>query len=138
MIDPKTGQVHFDRPAMDIAPSLTRSGFLKSELAKGTKTFMENEPGHSWKLAETYVAQLPFLVILYFHQERLGSITLYANPVLDTSWADWSEEKELQRKALHDQWLDRCLGSRRDFPWGSVGSEYDPRSGSSTITIRYI
>jgi hypothetical protein len=57
-----------------------------------------------------------------------------------TSWDEWSEEKELQRKRFHDSWLNEVLGNERypyDYPWGRVASVYDPKAGFSYVSIKY-
>jgi len=59
------------------------------------------------------------------------------DPAYGTSWADFSMESEMKRKAAHDRWLAPSVGKRRDFPWGTIASEYDDRAGGSSITIRY-
>lgn len=45
--------------------------------------------------------------------------------------------KEMARKASHDDWLSRVLGSEREFSWGSVWSDYDDRGGFSEIAVMY-
>ena len=54
-----------------------------------------------------------------------------------SKWADYSEEKEMERKSDHDRFLNDILGSTRDFPWGTVWSEFDVRSGGSSFGVRY-
>ena len=55
----------------------------------------------------------------------------------ETSWSDWSRERELARKEAHDKWLNEVIGTRRSFPWGSVSSDFDAKTGGSEITIEY-
>lgn len=137
MVDPTTGAVHFEQPRAVIAPSLTRTQFLQGPLAQGAAAFVVNEPWHSWKLGRLHEAGLSFVVILGFHAQCLKSVTLHQSAALTGSWEDWSVAQEQQRKQAHERWLDQCLGARRDFPWGTVSSGYDARSGSSDICIRY-
>ena len=54
-----------------------------------------------------------------------------------SSWSDYSKDKELERKAAHDQLLNEVLGSKRDFPWGTVWSVFDERSGGSSFGVNY-
>ena len=56
---------------------------------------------------------------------------------LGTGWSDWSEEREIQRKSEHDLFLDKVLGARRDYPWGTVWSEFDRKSASSSFGVNY-
>ncbi len=55
------------------------------------------------------------------------------------SWDDWSEEKELARKAWHDDWLKRTstITAPRKYVWGRVASSYDERSADSSIEVTY-
>lgn len=54
-----------------------------------------------------------------------------------TSWSDRSEDKEIQRKEEHDRFLNRVLGSKREFPWGTVWSVLDRKSGFSSFGVNY-
>jgi hypothetical protein len=140
MIDPSTGALAFEEPAIQIAPTLTRSQFRGADWAAGAISQTANEPWHSWKLpAERYRSRgVAFVVVLYFHGERLAMIDLACNePAYGKSWADFSMENEMKRKHAHDQWLVPSVGKQRDFPWGTITSEYDDRAGGSSIIIRY-
>lgn len=66
------------------------------------------------------------------------------------SWTNWSEEKELAIKQIHDAWLEKQLGKAKtrkymhkhivnyyEFTWGKISSFYDPKSGGSSIKIFY-
>jgi hypothetical protein len=139
MLDIDTGTIVFRSPAVSIGPGLTRAAFLASPLAEGAATIVANEPHHSWKLAGEYASGLSFLVALYFTGEELAMVSLAdADPKFGgKDWSEWSEQKELSRKASHDAWLKTYAVSRRTFPWGEIFSEYDSRSGGSTIGICY-
>ena len=78
-------------------------------------------------------------VVVVFKGEHLESVSLSINhPKFGSSWEEWSEKKELERKQANDQWLtDGGLIPGKNYSWGSVWSEYDPKSGSSMIVIRY-
>lgn len=139
MIDPTTGVLLFEEPPVQFGPALTRTQFFSSTESNGAVDFVKNEPWHSWKLKGQHTsASLPFIVVLYFHGESLTMVNLcHDDPKYGTSWEDWTLEKEMSRKGTHDQWLSAILGDRRSFPWGRVGSEYDQRSGGSSIVISY-
>ena len=139
MFDASTGTLTFDRPRTAIAPSLTRDQFLGSALADGAATHIENEPYHSWKLNGTFLtAGLELLVVLWFRRQQLAMVSLMdSDDRYGTSWADYSFEKEMARKASHDAWLSRTLGPYRAFSWGNVWSGYDDRASFSDIRVRY-
>jgi hypothetical protein len=87
---------------------------------------------------------------LLFEHERLDGCRLWiCDPRYGTSWDDWSEEKQLALRDAHDSWLVEMLGPgsrfawaggslpEYRFEWGEVWSSYDPRSGSSSIGVRF-
>lgn len=56
----------------------------------------------------------------------------------DNSWDSWSEQYEFQRMKEHDRLLENLIGHTScKYTWGEITSDYEPRSGSSMITIRY-
>jgi hypothetical protein len=139
VINPETGILSFEQPPILIGPALTRMEFLAGTLSENAADWMVNEPWHSWKLAGQYVSSsTPFVVLLFFQAEHLKMVDLlHDDPAFGRSWNDHSRAKELARQASHNQWLSKCLGTRRDFAWGSVWSRYDERAGDSSISIRY-
>lgn len=123
---------------MRIEPSLTRSQFRSSKLAKGAKTLLESGPWRSIELSGTFTSGLDFVVVLIFNGERLEATTLVnSDPKFGTTAEEWPVEKELERKRTHDRWLQRIPGPRGPYAWGSVCLDYDERSGSNLIIIRY-
>jgi len=56
-----------------------------------------------------------------------------------TTWHDWSETEERKIKALNDDLLKKYLGPPPYvYDWGTIESDYDARSGSSSIVIHYV
>lgn len=78
-------------------------------------------------------------IVVVFRGERLKSVSISIDdPRFGSGWEDWSEKKELERKQANDRWLTgKGLVPGKNYAWGSVWSEYDPKSGSSMIVIRY-
>lgn len=52
-------------------------------------------------------------------------------------WATWNEAHEQQLAEVYDTWLTEQVGPNRTFAWGLAWAEYDPRSGCSSLGIRY-
>lgn len=81
-----------------------------------------------------------FVVVLIFKPDGVLdtiSLGLQMNDRLP-SWETWSENDEMQKKELSDKWLEKNVGKPPyTYPWGSISLSYDPRSGSSSITIIY-
>jgi hypothetical protein len=137
MLDKETGELHIESIPVKIGPCFTRRDLAVTPVAAQSQVV--NEPYHSYSLGEQQIAGRPFFVTLYFYGQELESIDL-AHPTtkFGTSWADWSKESELRRKRWHDDWLREQTGyASHVYQWGEVGSDYDPRSGGSSITIRY-
>lgn len=98
-----------------------------------------NDPFRSYALGKRIIGDRIFHVVLYFYKEKLESIHLAdSSEEFGASWDEWSEEKELKRKEAHDRWLIAETGNASHvYRWGEIISPYDPRSGGSSITIRY-
>jgi hypothetical protein len=140
MLDPETGALRFDEPKVTLGADLTLTSFLQSTLAKTIGDKLVGGEGYQtfWFKQHHASGGLTLAVGLCFQNERLENVELQNDdPAFGTSWDDWSEAKELSRKQSHDRWLNKCVGGRRNFPWGEVWSGYDERGGSSSIVIRY-
>jgi hypothetical protein len=133
--NPKTGELVLASGTV-LSSQLTRSLFLSSVEGSRAEVSVKNEPWCSFRFRD---GEGEFWVILFFREEELNSIHLaLADPKYGTGWDDWSEAKERERKAAHDRWLTRTGWiPGQKYSWGSVWSEYDPKSGSSMIVIRY-
>jgi hypothetical protein len=132
-----SGVIRLDHPVGVIGPRLRRSEFLESNLGAGARPEVQNPPWHSYVVGPT--SPPPFLITLRFNGETLIYVELVADdPAFGSaSWADWSEELEMARKAWHERWLAESGGSSGDYPWGSVQSAFDSRAGFSLIHLTY-
>jgi hypothetical protein len=123
-----------------LGPDLTRAEFLAGPMASGAEVLVRNEPYVSWRI-EREIGGRPFAVGIYFDGDRLTMVILaLADPAFGSSWADWTAERELARKAAHDAWLGQiepAIGDAREEAWGFVSSIVDDRSGGAEIVIRY-
>jgi hypothetical protein len=137
-IDVCTGVIAF--PRLPLGAHSTRTELLASPLADGAKIVVENDPWWTYGLPVQPLGGREFAVMLSFEGEELRAVYLTdTDPRFGTSWDDYSEEKEQARKRQHDRWLRQSLGRGRPwrFPWGTLDSVYDPRSGSSMIAVDY-
>lgn len=95
-----------------------------------------------------------FVAVSYDPDDQVNMVQLAHGDGSPGDWSAWSEEEELARRAWHDAWLADTLGETlataptehydhaskgrvHHFLWGRVWSDYDTRSGGSSITIRY-
>ncbi len=137
MIDPKSGVITFDVPQWVLNPSMTRSQFLASHMGRNAKLHIKNEPYCSWAIKDDLISgKLLLSAVLFFNGEQLDSVELMSEQP-PFSWDHHSEEKELKRKELHDEWLSESLANKEQFEWGRVGSVYDKKAGFSVIFVRY-
>lgn len=138
MIDIDTGDLVLDSGNV-IGRKMTKSGFVKSDLYSKVKEVQD----FSWTnycLFPQSIGDSQFVIVIFFNpQGRLAYVKLglSQNGELQT-WDQWSEQKELELKQEHDNWLRHLIGPPPyEYEWGAISSSYDPRSGSSMITIRY-
>lgn len=136
MLDKGNGELFIESIPVTLGPYFTRRDL--SSLPFAAESQVVNEPYHSYSLGAQRIAERSFFVVLYFYGQQLESIDLaHGAPEFGTS-GDWSEEGELKRKQWHDDWLRGQTGhASHVYKWGEVGSNYDPRSGGSSIIIRY-
>lgn len=125
--------------ALHVAPDLTKSSFLGSELSQGAEVLVKHSRWVSYKLPDREAYGYPITVAIFFEDERLTSYHLCCGLPDDTgSWADWSEAREIRRQAIHDALLAQWLGEPPyRFPWGESASVFDDKAGSSYIWARF-
>ena len=133
--NPKTGEITLASGTI-LSRRLSRSMFLSSTEGVRAQINVQNEPWCSFRFEDS---EDSLIVVVFFKGESLESISLYVNdPKLGTSWNDWSEPKEMERKRAGDGWLQKNdLKPGKNYVWGSVWSGYSPQSASSSIVIRY-
>ena len=139
MIDKKSGELVIESIPLRVGPRLARSEFLTVPIGKSSKIVVKNDPFCSYNLGRHEISGLVFIVIIYFSDELLESVSLTSvDDKSGESWADWSEEEELKKKEIHDDWLKNLLGrASSHYKWGEVWSGYDSKAGFSSIEIRY-
>lgn len=131
----KTGQLQLDS-GLILSPALSRSQFLASSDGTASTVFVKNEPWCSFRV-EVPAEQVA--LALFFKAEVLESVRIVlTDQKFGTSWADWSEHKEMGRKAATDQWLlAHGLTPGKKYGWGSVWCGFDSKGGFSSAVIRY-
>jgi hypothetical protein len=139
MIDKTSGELVIESISLRIGPRLSRTEFLSIPIGKSASIVVKNEPYCSYNIGRHEISGLVFIVIIYFYDELLESVNLTSvNDKSSESWSDWSEQKELERKEIHDRWLKNILGNASsNYKWGEVWSDYDSKAGFSSIEIRY-
>jgi hypothetical protein len=140
MINIKSGNISLNDNSFIVNKGLTKAEFLKSNLFKDVlseQTFAFT----SYYLKPQLIGCKRFAIVLYFNNNNLiDFLTLSMTSDENIpSWDSWSEFDELKKKDEHDKWLESNIGKPPyKYSWGDISSDYDPRSGSSIITVRYI
>lgn len=141
MINPNNGNITIDSPSLIITRDLTRDQFLQSALAGISEPLNQNAPWSRYAFKPVTIRGETFAADICFNAGRLYSVDLAVmRPEFGSSWSDWTEEREMARKRFHDSLLEPILGTdwrQHRFAWGKVYSEFDPRSGGSSIGVIY-
>lgn len=133
-IDPQTGVLHI--AGEWISPELRLQAFLNSSLGIGAKEQIANR---GWVTYALRLKERPveFAISLLFKDASLCEIR-FSIVDAESSWGDWSQEKEIQKKAEIDRIIETSFGNPPyKFPWGEVLSDIDMRGGLSQGIIRY-
>ncbi|MAO15377.1 MAG: hypothetical protein CMH44_00595 [Muricauda sp.] len=81
-----------------------------------------------------------FILRLRFNNDKLLIIEIFISPVpfeFKENWADWSYEEEIKHLEHCKAWLQKEVGAKRNFDWGSIWCGYDSLGGFSSIKINY-
>jgi hypothetical protein len=134
MIDKDTGEIAIDSVPIVLGPSFVLDDLLSSSLAGQCQAGPGAEPYRSLVIGEHLISGLTFFVTLGFYGQKLEFIDLLYSGELP----DGSKTQEAERKKVHDRWLVKQLGKASStYKWGEISSDYDPRSDTSSIVIRY-
>jgi hypothetical protein len=131
-IDVTDGSVAFE-PG-DVKRSQGREDFLQSPLGMLARPELINKEW--WHL---HIKPEPGIAAnVLFRGDRLNQVYILLPIPSDNDKDGWTEEHELERKAIHDAWLRRELGKPPyEYPWGAVTSEYDAKGCVSEIIVTY-
>jgi len=139
MIDKSSGKIMFDN-GCSIYPMMDTISFEK-EFHKAQILTKDNIGGYfNYYLVPQKIEEQFFTLRIYFDNKNvIESVLMSANESGDVkTWENWNEEKELKNKKNNDVWLMSNMGKPPyNYTWGNIISDYDMRSGSSLIVIRY-
>lgn len=136
MLNLKDGILEVTGKKTKIKPKYTTSDFALSDLYK--EVLSEDKDSYSnYYLRPQVIEGEKFVIRIYFNPQNV--IYLVNLSFTDsTNWEEWSEKEQINKKLEHDKWLEGIIGKPPyKFLWGEISSNYDSRSGSSMITIRY-
>ena len=136
--DSVSGRLTIFEGSLVLDKNMTLPDFRKNENFSKSEPLISNQSHRSYSLNSLEIWGQPFHVAVYFKSEKLDMITLkIVNAKFGVGWEDFSAEKEIDRKAMHDQ----ILIDNNIFPgeksWGWMYSEYDEKSGFSSIVLTF-
>lgn len=136
-IDEKTGEITLTG-GVKIGPLLTKEQLLSSSLKEKAEPWGVHEPFYHCRIIAATSDGTPFVLVLSFGDGNLYEVSLtYDSAEFGSSWEDWSEERERERKAKHDEWLRKIGITHQIYGWGRVDSSFDEQIGASSIVITY-
>lgn len=149
MIDKRTGDILIPITNFKIHKGLQKNELESSKFYKDfIRDMRDMKTGYIWYyFSSVSLMHREILFSLCFKNGNLDSVYFCVDSNdLPTSWSNWSEEGELKRKNLNEELLceifccdikQNSLPSEYHFTWGNVTSYYDPRSGGSSVILRY-
>ena len=139
MIDRKTGTIEL--AGAKIIPFMLLDEVRKLNLSE-SQDERDMSNGYYWYYARNINIQDKFYTFSFgFNDNKLYMLLFSFSETktdLSKGWESWKEAEEKNRAVIYQNWLFAELGSERKFNWGDVSADYDPKSGSSDIVIRYL
>ena len=139
MIDKKSGQLTLGN-VKTISPTTALSEIKAFKLSEIQE---ERDLGNGWihyTVRNVEESGEFFIFIFFFYKENLDSVSFVVNDSpfdLNSGWDSWSEKTEREKAVKYNSWLNKEIGIGRKFPWGNIWTDYDQKSGGSSIFIRY-
>jgi len=130
------GTIEFEKASFFVKPALTKNEFISSRIGSNSRLILSNSEYSSFSVSLSDTAG-DLGVSLRFDGQQIDSLGIEKMDATK-NWNNWSEMAEQDKKSEYDQLLVNILGSPPYvFEWGEITSSFDPRSGSSSICIRY-
>ena len=139
MIERKTGCLTLSK-TVQIKPGDEINKIVALQLGE-VQAVSDKQTGWQWltiknlRVDETY-----YILSFGFQANALKQIELIVSKDrfdLTAGWETWSKANELAILTDLRIWVTTELGREGNFGWGDVWAAYDPKSGTSSITLRY-
>jgi hypothetical protein len=109
------------------------------------RSFLESPLGKDCEIAVSNGAHMTYR---FRPESGVGALVSFFGDTLTTlTWGfelpgenpnEWSEDLELRRKRVHDEWLSRELGAPPYvYVWGQISSGFDSKGCVSDIILTY-
>ena len=134
---PSTGNIVLQPSQVEFGPKTTESALTKASTPHKWTAIESHGQYARYKLDGVCTTESrPVGIIVSFHNGILESASIFLLSRAG-SWDTWSESEAMHQKDTLEHLLEAAYGRQRQFSWGNLTADYDPRSGSSSITIRY-
>ena len=143
MIELNTGAISFPNLSLTLSPMSTRESFLSSFPQGRFHKLRDTASGCSWYGAKEkiYADDTEVPIWLCFNSDdRLSSVELYPQFACEMSPEGFPLDAEETEQKYCAAWLQKYCSltwSDTGFPWGTICNDYDARSDSCGIVIRY-
>lgn len=116
-----------------ITPDLSRSEFLRTPVGTGAEALRIIAPFATFRVRpETGV-----IASVRFREDSLEMVSVLFE-MKDETEENWTRKRELERKAIHDQWLREEIGPPPyRYSWGDIESLFDEKACVSDIVVGY-
>ena len=143
MIELETGAISFPALSVTLLPLCSREKFIEGFPKDHYHKLRDTASGCSWYGAKEKIysedAKVP--VWLCFNREnQLESIELYPQFGDEDNTEGFPMDAEDSEQKYCSAWLQRYCNltwEENGFPWGTIRNDYDARSDSCGIVIRY-
>lgn len=161
---PSDGAITLDATGERLGPRTTAEEFAHLRAAPGAPISVGRGRSRA-ELARVAAHGAEFRLAALFEGATLARLEMVMLRATDGgSWADWSPQAEMARKANHEAWAARVFGAalapkplaldrhgqpivpepltwehprHAVFDWGEVVSSYDSKAGMSVLVVRY-
>lgn len=116
-----------------ITRDIVGSSFLKTPIGIGAETIKEVDPSTTYRI----FPESGVIASVRFRTGVLEMVSILFEMAGDSE-DNWTRDRELVRKAVHDQWLLKELGlPPYRFSWGDIESLFDEKACVSEIVVGY-
>jgi hypothetical protein len=135
-IDSATGSVSFPDLPLKLRPRMPEEDFIAATARFNRDNLGGNDGWQRYQVRQSISNDRKLGLFVIFLNSRLKTAS-FAYAQKDESWATWTEEGELAREKEYREELDRQLGGKSSFSWGSVGAKLDSKGGGNDIWVEY-
>ena len=143
MIELNTGAISFPALSLTLSPLISRECFLTSFPQDRFHKLRDTVAGCSWYGAREKIYAEDTEVPIWFcfnRYDQLESVELYPQFACEENTTGFPLDAEESEQKYCAAWLQRYCSltwENTGFPWGTIKNDYDARSDSCGIVIRY-